>query len=67
MLIDLHTHTSRHSYDALQTPEELVLEAKALGLDALCFTEHDSFWDPGELKTLSQHHNILVLPGSEMI
>ena len=44
MLIDLHTHTAPKSYDALQTPEELVLEAKGLGLDALCLTEHDTFW-----------------------
>ncbi|MQF69660.1 PHP domain-containing protein [SAR202 cluster bacterium AD-804-J14_MRT_500m] len=66
MLIDLHTHTAPSSYDALQTPEDLIIEAKALGLDALCLTEHDSFWDLGELKKLSQHHNILVLPGCEI-
>ena len=66
MLIDLHTHTSPSSYDALQTPQDLVLEAKALGLDAVCLTEHDSFWDPTALRTLSQDYNVLVLPGCEI-
>ena len=66
MLIDLHTHTSPSSYDALQTPQDLILEAKALGLDAVCLTEHDSFWDPTTLRTLSQDYNILVLPGCEI-
>ncbi|MCZ6865731.1 MAG: PHP domain-containing protein, partial [Chloroflexi bacterium] len=66
MLIDLHTHTAPKSYDALQTPEELVLEAKGLGLDALCLTEHDTFWEAADLQNLSRRHGLLLLPGSEV-
>ncbi len=66
MLIDLHTHTAPRSYDALQSPEELVLEAKGLGLDALCLTEHDAFWNQAELAELSRRHGLLLLPGCEV-
>ena len=66
MLIDLHAHTAPKSYDALQTPEELALEAKGLGLDALCLTEHDTFWEAADLRKLSKRHGLLLFPGCEV-
>ena len=66
MLVDLHTHTSPASYDALQSTEELALEARGLGIDALCLTEHDAFWDPAKLRALSSRHRILLIPGCEL-
>ena len=66
MFIDLHTHTAAHSYDSNQSPEELVMEAKGLGLDGICLTEHDAFWDPEELARLGRRHRILLLPGCEV-
>ena len=66
MLIDLHTHTAPLSYDALQTPEQLVLEARGLGLDGLCLTEHDAFWDADALSCLGRRYGILLLPGCEV-
>ncbi len=66
MLIDLHSHTAPRSYDALQTPEDLIIEAKGLGLDALCLTEHDVFWEHEELSRLSRRYGLLLLPGCEV-
>ena len=66
MLIDLHSHTTPRSYDALQTPEDLIIEAKGLGLDALCLTEHDVFWEHEELSRLSRRYGLLLLPGCEV-
>jgi predicted metal-dependent phosphoesterase TrpH len=40
-LIDLHSHTDRS--DGTFTPEELVAEAKRVGLHALAITDHDTF------------------------
>jgi len=40
-LIDLHTHTNRS--DGTDSPEALVLAAKAAGLRALAITDHDTF------------------------
>ncbi len=66
MFIDLHTHTAAHSYDSVQSPEELILEARGLGLDGICLTEHDAFWDPDELARLARRYGILLFPGSEI-
>ena len=66
MVIDLHTHTAPKSYDALQSPMELILEAKALGLDAVCLTEHDAFWDDRDIQELRRHHKLIILPGCEI-
>lgn len=66
MLIDLHTHTLPGSYDSDLQPAELINRAKQAGLDAICVTEHDWFWDKDTLARLSQEHNYLILPGVEM-
>ena len=66
MFIDLHTHTAAHSDDSIQSPEDLILEAKGLGLDGICLTEHDAFWDPDDLARLGRRYGILLLPGCEI-
>jgi predicted metal-dependent phosphoesterase TrpH len=65
-VIDLHTHTWPSSLDSELRPDELIEQAKMVGLDALCLTDHDSFWDTGEVARLSQEHHFLVLPGVEI-
>jgi hypothetical protein len=66
MLIDLHTHTAPKSDDSYLTPDELITHAKRAGLDAVCLTEHDSFWDDEDIAELSRRHNFLILPGVEI-
>ena len=66
MLIDLHTHTFPSSDDSFMDPDDLVRAAKASGLDGICITEHDTFWDPRDILALSRRHNYLVLPGCEV-
>ena len=66
MLIDLHTHTHPSSDDSLLSPTELVLKAKAAGLDGVCFTEHDWFWSKEAVDHLSKELDFLILPGVEM-
>ena len=66
MLIDLHTHTHPLSHDSLLSPDELIEAAKAAGLDAVCLTEHDFFWDHAEVAALSKRHDFLVIPGIEV-
>ena len=39
-MIDLHTHTDRS--DGSVSPSQLVLDAKAMGLEALGITDHDT-------------------------
>jgi len=66
LIIDIHTHTYPTSIDSLLSPEELIRESKRLGLDGICLTDHDGFWDPREVLALGKEHNYLVLPGCEV-
>ncbi len=66
MIIDIHTHTYPISIDSQLSPEELIKESKRLGLDGICLTDHDGFWNPEEVLALGREHNFLVLPGCEV-
>ena len=66
MIIDLHTHSFPRSDDSFVSPDELIEKAKSIGLDAICFTEHDYFWDADSLRDLRFRHDFLVLSGSEI-
>lgn len=66
MFIDLHAHTYPASDDAFLSADELVDGAKRAGLDGICITEHDRFWDSEHIMALSRRHRFLVLAGSEI-
>ncbi len=66
MLIDLHTHTQPRSWDSSLTPDTLIELSKAAGLDGICLTEHDYFWDPADVQALARKHDFLVLPAVEV-
>lgn len=66
MLIDLHTHTEPLSHDSLLSPDQLIELAKAAGLDGVCLTEHDFFWEPDKARELRRKHGFLVIPGIEV-
>ncbi len=66
MLIDLHAHTWPRSHDSVLNPDDIVVRAKAAGLDAICFTEHDTVWDQKAIEELRAKHDFLVLAGVEI-
>ncbi len=66
MLIDLHTHTHPLSHDSDLTPDALVEAAKKEGLDGVCLTEHDFFWEQAKVAKLGRRHDFLVIPGIEV-
>jgi predicted metal-dependent phosphoesterase TrpH len=66
MLIDLHAHTWPRSHDSVLNPDDLIVRAKAAGLDAICFTEHDTVWDYKAIEELKAKHDFLVLAGVEI-
>ena len=66
LLIDIHTHTYPSSDDSALGVHELVLEAKRNGLDGLCLTDHDRFWDDEWIERLQQEHEFLLVPGCEI-
>lgn len=66
MIIDLHVHTKLLSSDSILSPDEAIEEAKRIGLDGICFTEHNKVWDVEEIRRLSEKWGFLVINGVEV-
>jgi predicted metal-dependent phosphoesterase TrpH len=66
LLVDLHIHTKPLSHDSLLTADDAVQLAKERGIDAICLTEHDFFWDTDEVRETSRRHAFPVFPGVEL-
>jgi hypothetical protein len=66
MLIDLHCHTFPLSDDSFLSPDQLIERARAVGLDGVCLTEHDSVWEPRKLRELAERHDFLIIPAIEV-
>ena len=66
MLIDLHIHTSRHSTDSSVDAEEAIARARKIGLDGICFTDHNKAWDPTEIEHLRARYGYPVFAGIEI-
>ena len=66
VLIDLHCHTFPRSQCSSLRPEELVDLARERGLDAICLTEHDTFWPAEELAELERRTAFAVFAGIEL-
>lgn len=66
MVIDLHVHTSPASPCSSATLGEVVEEARRIGLDGLCLTDHNYVWKPHEIADLRKKHDFLLLRGTEI-
>lgn len=60
-------HTCRLSPDSRLEPEEAILAAMDLGLDGICFTEHDRAWALADIMGLSAKYNFPVFRGVEVM
>ena len=67
MKIDLHIHTSKLSPDSKLDPEDAIRRARELGLDGLCFTEHDRAWGLPDIEELSVSYDFPVFRGVEVM
>jgi hypothetical protein len=66
MIIDLHVHTSPRSPCSLIDPRQLVAEARKIGLDGLCLTEHHAIWTDEDVSELSGGHGVRIFKGNEI-
>ena len=64
--IDLHLHTNRGSADSNLSPKDMIVRAQAIGIGAVCITEHDNAWDLREIKTLAEDSGVIFLRGMEV-
>lgn len=65
-IIDLHVHTSNGSPCSSAPVDDLIEEAKRIGLDGICLTDHNHVWEREALEDLRQRHGFPVLGGNEI-
>ncbi len=65
MLIDLNVR-SHYSHQGILEPEEIILRAKQIGLDGVCFTENQPWTEWKEVKQLGQIHDVAVFIGLKL-
>jgi predicted metal-dependent phosphoesterase TrpH len=64
--LDLHVHTSPASPCASSSVDDVISEAKRIGLDGICLTDHNYQWDAEDIETLREKHNFPILRGNEI-
>jgi predicted metal-dependent phosphoesterase TrpH len=66
---DLHVHTTRHSGDSRLAPEAAVEQALKVGLQGVCFAEHEEAWGVAEFRDFVSDydsHGILLVRAREV-
>ncbi len=66
MIIDLHTHSFPASPCSSVSVDQLVQEARRIGIDAICLTDHNYVWDSSAVEDLRQKYGFLILRGNEI-
>lgn len=64
--IDLHVHTAPASPCASSSVDDVISEAKRIGLDGICLTDHNYQWDTKDIMALREKYDFLVLRGNEI-
>jgi predicted metal-dependent phosphoesterase TrpH len=64
--LDLHVHTSPASPCASSSVDDVISEAKRIGLDGICLTDHNYQWNADDIGALREKHNFPVLRGNEI-
>jgi hypothetical protein len=62
----MHVHTTRGAADSSLTPDELVQEARRIGLTGVNITEHDRVWDSRLLDEFREKSGLFVSRGMEV-
>ena len=65
-VIDLHVHTFPASQCASSDVDKVIKEAKRIGLDGICLTDHNHVWSRDDVDELRRKHGFLVLRGNEI-
>jgi predicted metal-dependent phosphoesterase TrpH len=66
-IIDMHLHTTRGASDSMLDPDDLIAEARRVGLTGVNITEHDRMWESWDLAPFrKKHEGIFVSNGMEV-
>ncbi|SMC78831.1 Predicted metal-dependent phosphoesterase TrpH, contains PHP domain [Desulfocicer vacuolatum DSM 3385] len=66
-VIDMHVHTSPASPCASDSVDAMIQEARRIGLQGICLTDHNYVWSAEAVQALSEKHDFLVLRANEII
>lgn len=67
MIIDTHLHESKYSFDSFLSLAEAIENAKSLGLEGICVTNHDNNYLKEEIGSSKKIDDILVIVGAEIL
>ena len=65
-IVDMHVHTVRGAADSSLTLDQLIEEAKRIGLTGVNISEHDRVWDAYQLDEFRQRSGLFVSRGMEV-
>lgn len=66
-IMDMHLHTTKGASDSMLDPDELMAEARRVGLTGVNITEHDRMWESWDLAAYRRRHpDIFVSNGMEV-
>jgi predicted metal-dependent phosphoesterase TrpH len=65
-IVDMHVHTTRGAADSSLTPDQLIEEARRIGLTGVNISEHDRVWEPGQLAEFRERSGLFVSRGMEV-
>ena len=60
---DLHVHTVKGSTDSGLLPEQLIVEAKRIGLNGVFLSEHGGGWTSTQIETELGEADLTVVTG----
>src|SRR3990172_4214262 len=65
-IVDMHVHTVRGAADSSLTPDELIEEARRIGLTGVNISEHDRAWDARQIQEFRERSGLFVSRGMEV-
>jgi hypothetical protein len=65
-IVDMHVHTTRGAADSSLTPDQLIEEARRIGLTGVNISEHDRVWEPQQLAEFRERSGLFVSRGMEV-
>jgi hypothetical protein len=65
-IVDMHVHTVKGPSDSSLTPQELMQEARRIGLNGVNISEHDRVWDAYEMERFRQESGLFASRAMEV-
>ncbi|NBG88219.1 PHP-associated domain-containing protein [Isachenkonia alkalipeptolytica] len=67
MIIDMHIHEQTYSFDSFMKLGDIIEKSKAMGLDGVCITDHDSNGLRSFAEEMSEKTGFPVFVGAEIL